>query len=582
MRILIIEDDPLQSLNLRLNLNYLGYNKIDIASSLSDLENIISENDYFDIAFCDIKMPDCDGVLLLAKYLTPDFVSRIIIFSLVDISVQNLILGMCNQIGYKYISSLPKTYKRFQLENELMMLLEDIKNNDKMEVGVVLTEKEVQELFQLGCCFNMYQPQFSFATGELVGVELLIRMRHSEYGLLSPSTFLSQVMSLGLSYEMYLHSLREAMSSLATLDSLVNLSININQDILEQDLYEVTTKICDENEFSLERLILEITEEQALKFTSKTLENIARLSLKGVRFSVDDFGTGYASLEQLIDLPISEVKIDKRFISDVADDYKHQQLTIAAVRLAQSLGLQCVAEGVEDKETWEYLKELNVDTCQGFYTGKPMELEALTSLHSVVKTQPKKDEKNNFSSILYFDFINIRGQAMVKILSKFLPKNEIKLISNIELLFDSLNNNVDYILVFDADSLQFLETEEIKLLNNKLINVDVVFVSRDCPIETPGLEIVFPIIKKLENMQETISGLSDYLDENYNNKDKKITPKLSKREQLVAQLLLAGFTNKYISYEIGVSQKTVSTFKSRIFSKMGVKTTLELAKALNM
>ncbi|EDP60397.1 EAL domain-containing protein [Vibrio sp. AND4] len=582
MKILIIEDDPLQSLNLRINLNDLGYNEIDIASSLSDLELIISKNSYFDLAFCDIKMPDCDGVLLLAKYLTPDFVNRIIIFSLVDISVQNLISGMCNQIGYKYIRSLPKYYKRHQLENELMMIFEDIDNDIKIEVSIVFTEQEIQEFFQLGYGFNMYQPQFSFETGELVGVELLMRMRHPEHGVLSPSTFLPQILSLGLSNEMYVHSLREATSSLNTLDSLVNLSMNINQDILEQDLYEITTKVCEENEFPLERLILEITEEQALNFTTKTLENIARLSLKGVRFSVDDFGTGYASLEQLIDLPISEVKIDKRFISNVAGDYKHQQLTIAAVRLAQSLGLQCVAEGVEDKETWEYLKELSVDICQGFYTGKPMELEALTSLHSVVKTQPKKDEKSHFRSILYFDFINIRGQAMVKILSKFLPQNEIQLISNIEILLNLLSENNDHVLVFDTDSLQFLESDDINLLNSEVEKVEAVFISHDYSITTSGLDIIAPTIKKLDNMQETISSLSDYLDEKYNNSYRKITPKLSKREQHVAQLLLAGFTNKYIAYEIGVSQKTVSTFKSRILSKMGVKTTLELSKALNI
>ncbi|AXY00474.1 EAL domain-containing protein [Vibrio alfacsensis] len=142
----------------------------------------------------------------------------------------------------------------------------------------------------------------------MVGVEALARLEHPEYGVLSPSCFLSQVAKLGLMSEFYRSMLAKATTAMSLLNGTIQLSMNINKTLLDGPLYEHTVEICRVTNFPFEALTLELTEEQAYHLTPVALRNLARLSLLGVSFAIDDFGTGYASLEQLIDLPISELK----------------------------------------------------------------------------------------------------------------------------------------------------------------------------------------------------------------------------------------------------------------------------------
>ncbi|MFA9869319.1 two-component system response regulator VieA, partial [Vibrio cholerae] len=129
------------------------------------------------------------------------------------------------------------------------------------------------------------------------------------------------------------------------------------------------------------------TEHEVYNGTPTSLANLARLRMYGVGLSIDDFGTGYASLGQLAQLPFTELKIDRSFVHDLATNYKHQQLTNMCLLLAQSLGLHCVVEGVENEETWQYLRQLGVDTCQGYYAAKPMPIAQLSELYTKNRRQ---------------------------------------------------------------------------------------------------------------------------------------------------------------------------------------------------
>ncbi|AXY00473.1 response regulator [Vibrio alfacsensis] len=123
MKMLIIEDDILQSLNLKLHLNDLGYNNVVIANSLISVQEM-TESERYDVIFCDIRMPDADGVALLSTYLTSQLNSAVIIASGVDDNVQKLTKGMCNQLGYSYVGILKKPFSRQDLDMELKRFLE--------------------------------------------------------------------------------------------------------------------------------------------------------------------------------------------------------------------------------------------------------------------------------------------------------------------------------------------------------------------------------------------------------------------------------------------------------------------------
>lgn len=580
MKILIIEDDNFQSLNLKLNLNELGYDDIAIAHDLASVTAAITAERY-DIIFCDIRLPDADGISLLSKYISPAVAKAVIIASVVDDSVRKLTMGMCSQLGYEYVSALPKPFKREELQSEIEKFQTHIKQDTTKNESAVLSDQEIVSVIQNHQFFAVYQPQFSFLDGKIEGIEALARIEHPMHGILPPCCFLEQISQLGLMKQVYQTILNSSVAALTRIQSNLRLSININNEMLNTALYDTTVEICTQHNFPLEQLTLELTEEQAFNPTPLALENLARLSLNGVRFSIDDFGTGYASLEQLIDLPISELKIDRTFITNIVQDYKNQQITKSALQLAQSLGLHCVAEGIEDQETWEYLKQLGVDSCQGYHTGKPMSIHELSELYPDIATNKvSTGDRNAQGSILFFDHLPLRGEATVKLLERTLVNNPFVFASNIESFLDNIKAPKVNFVIIESEALQPLSNEEREQLRLSIRKKEGLLITSDT--SSTNFELVIPVLVKSDSIVSTAKLLIEHINQVYNATVKKNKANLSKREQHVAQLLLAGFSNKYISYELDVSPKTVSTFKTRILQKAGVKSIIELANSLNI
>ena len=143
---------------------------------------------------------------------------------------------------------------------------------------------------------------------------------------------------------------------------------------------EQLLEFCERSQFAVERLTLELTEDEVYNSCVISLANLANLRLRGVGLAIDDFGTGYSSLSQLATLPFTELKIDQKFIGNAVQNYKSRQLIEACVQLATSLGLRSVAEGVEDHATLTYLNEIGVDLFQGYIASKPLPISQLIEL----------------------------------------------------------------------------------------------------------------------------------------------------------------------------------------------------------
>ncbi|ROV58957.1 EAL domain-containing protein [Vibrio ponticus] len=579
MKVLIIEDDPVQALNLKIQLRELGLTDVSIAGNLGGLKLAISENS-FDLVFCDIHLPDVDGITLLAEYLNTDVARAVIIVSVVEDAVLRLAQGMCNQLGYDYVNTLSKPYAVEELRQVLQPLetLLSVQAKKHEKIVVDLSEAQVRTLISEQYVFSVYQPQFSFRTGQLIGVEALARIEHADLGVLSPASFLPQVSALGLMRELYVVMLKKSTAALAVLEHPLRLSLNIAQVLLEEDLFEITTQICNENNYPLSLLTLELTEEQACNPSHRALANIARLKVRGVSFSIDDFGTGYASLEQLIDLPFSEIKIDRKFIARVKDDYKHQQLTMSVLRLAQSLGLHCVAEGVEDLVTWEYLKGLGVDTCQGYYTGRPMAISELLPLYQVALSHNDDDNKDAQKVVLIYDNDTTRGKATVRLLEQELTQYSFCFASRLDEVRNVIRDLPVSLVVFEQDCLSSLSEEQHIAFSNIKQRVECLYLVS--MLELDSLSDFPNYITKSETIAQTVRDIVQYIGQSQSRHPISLEEKLSERESHVAKLLLAGFTNKYIAYELGISQKTVSTFKRRVFTKLGVKSIIELSNTL--
>ena len=230
-----------------------------------------------------------------------------------------------------------------------------------------------------------YQPQVNVATGELTGMEALVRWQHPEQGLIPPKEFIPLAEDTGLILPLGEWVLRTACAQyrawqLAGYD-YPRLAVNLSARQFQQpDLAERVARALLETGLSADRLALELTESAMLRHPDAAIETMLALRGIGVEIAVDDFGAGYSSLSYLKRLPVDKLKIDQSFVRDTARSPHDAAIIRAIVTLASSLRLKVIAEGVETEEQLSFLRGLSCFEAQGFFFSRPVPAEALARL----------------------------------------------------------------------------------------------------------------------------------------------------------------------------------------------------------
>jgi diguanylate cyclase (GGDEF)-like protein/PAS domain S-box-containing protein len=232
-----------------------------------------------------------------------------------------------------------------------------------------------------------YQPIVALDTGRISGVEALVRWRHPERGLLPPGAFVPIAEETGLIRELGRQVLVEACIQVRRWQvehpemEPITVSVNISPRQLQADgLVEQITEALDASGLAPSNLVLEITEGAMMHDTEATIGKLGVLKGLGVRLAVDDFGTGYSSLSYLQRFPIDILKIDRAFVSAIEPATSKASLVRTIVSLAQTLGLQAVAEGVETAVQAEILADLGCALAQGYHFARPMDADALSDM----------------------------------------------------------------------------------------------------------------------------------------------------------------------------------------------------------
>ena len=227
-----------------------------------------------------------------------------------------------------------------------------------------------------------YQPIARVSDGRVIKVEALARWRHPELGLLPPDEFIAVAERTGQIEELTLYVLdlalgQSALWRAAGLDIrvAVNLSVHV---LLDSHWPAKVRRLLDQHDLPPEQLILEITETGIMSDPERMIPTLNKIAELGVVFSIDDFGTGYSSLSYLQRLPVSEVKIDKSFVTPMADDPAAASIVRSVIDLGQGLGLRVVAEGVEDQRTLDHIAAIKCDYVQGYYFSRPLAASELT------------------------------------------------------------------------------------------------------------------------------------------------------------------------------------------------------------
>ena len=251
-----------------------------------------------------------------------------------------------------------------------------------LELEADLRRAVLRHEFQL-----RFQPIVRLRTGEISGLEALIRWQHPERGMIPPLDFIPLAEETGMIVPIGEWVLREACRQAASWNERrgpgapLTVSVNLSAVQLERaDLPEVVGSALAESGLPARCLVIELTESLLVDHRQETLDRLAAIKALGVRLAIDDFGTGYSSLAYLRRFPVDIIKIDKSFVDDIGDVPAAASLTLGIIQLGQALQLSTVAEGIEDAGQLSELADGNCELGQGYYFAEPLTVDAMHEL----------------------------------------------------------------------------------------------------------------------------------------------------------------------------------------------------------
>jgi EAL domain-containing protein (putative c-di-GMP-specific phosphodiesterase class I) len=228
-----------------------------------------------------------------------------------------------------------------------------------------------------------YQPTINLVQGRVTGVEALLRWRHPRRGLLAPSEFLPTVLDGGLNEQLAVHVLAMALRDCEAwrergMDAGVNVNLSVS-NVLDGALCEKIGQMLAKAGIPPRALGLEVTEAALVVDPLRAAEMLRSLDRLGVRICIDNFGTGHSSLAALRDLPVAELKVDRRFVEGLHLNPRDRSIVRLIVALAHELSVRVIAEGVEDVDTLDDLAEMGCDEAQGYFFSAPLSLAELVA-----------------------------------------------------------------------------------------------------------------------------------------------------------------------------------------------------------
>ncbi len=381
IRILVL-DDELFMLKLHAQmLANLGFASVSTSQSGHDaLSRMDEEKEAPDLILLDLSMPAMDGLEFIRRLVDRKFEGRLILVSGEDERVLRTVEKLAEAHHIRVLGHLSKPVQ----EDKLAILLRRWRPaSGTFEIAwkKVYSEEAVSQAIEGEQLTVHYEPQVMINTGEFTGVEALVRWRHPKDGMVVPQQFVGVAESSGLIHKLTRFVFSRAMSQLAAWREMglhSKMAVNVSIDALSSlDFADFANEQANTWGVSPKDVTIEVTESRLMQDLRAPLEVLTRLHLMRFQLSIDDFGTGYSSLSQLQDIPFSELKIDRSFVHRGTSDKTVRTMYNTCLGLARQLKMSTVAEGVEDRHDWEFVRASDCEIAQGYFVGRAMPPEAM-------------------------------------------------------------------------------------------------------------------------------------------------------------------------------------------------------------
>ena len=328
-----------------------------------------------DLLLCDLNMPGIDGIDLLRMLGERDFGGEIIVISGCDKRIIKAACKMAAHYKLNITGGLEKPIDSRKLARLVRYCGENKQALRKRDDQLVFTEDEIQQAINSAHIIPYFQPQVDVETGEVFCVECLARWQHPGRGLLLPEDFMPQLKALNLQEafnEMIFVAALKEFKVLHEDCGIPHMAFNLPPECLDSpELAARYQQYVISIGLKTQDIIIEVLESNYEDKQELPVTLLNHLRLKGFGLSVDDFGTGYSSLDRISKVPVTGVKVDKRFVLEAHDDEVARSIIRNTVHLANELNLKTVAEGIENMDDWSLMRELGCNYIQGYLVARP-------------------------------------------------------------------------------------------------------------------------------------------------------------------------------------------------------------------
>jgi EAL domain-containing protein (putative c-di-GMP-specific phosphodiesterase class I)/CheY-like chemotaxis protein len=375
LAVLVIDDHAFQRSVLARQLKSLGVARVlEAQDGAGALAVARANRDSLALIISDVDMPEMDGLEFLRRLAQEAPHTAVALHSALDRALLKSVEVMAAEYGLQLVGILEKPVTEDALLEVMRTAVRRAKSTAREEppaneaqVAFALSRQEFEPWFQ---------PKIDLRTGRACGAEVLVRWCRLHTDPLPPDRFLTVVTKSGLMRTLTLGLATQSARCLRQLGARglsFALSLNVCPTLLDDpEFADALVRSLLEAGATPQEVVLEVTETAASRNQGAALENLARLRMRGFDLSIDDFGTGFSSLAQLVRTPFSELKLDRAFVSRLETDPAARTLVESVIAMARRLGLRTVAEGIETEAQREILLELDCDMGQGYLFAKPM------------------------------------------------------------------------------------------------------------------------------------------------------------------------------------------------------------------